>query len=139
MRNMHKAEGLVPRLQRYYSLADSLGKRVSPELRKYMELNSRLTAQNTADLVSSLQRGKDWQMPDEAKALLCPPEEYLDCDMALLFDQAPQLVRSSLKGDTPIEQMDYLYAHYKNDSMRKEVGRGIASSFVTSYNYSNGY
>ena len=107
----------------------------------YLRIQAYLSFTQALDGVTYMYSRNGEALPDGMRELIPPVYEVLDDPMALRFYNTNSFVFNYLKKEreTPEEQIQLLKERFTVKSIVESVSRLILQSFVTDYNYKNGF
>lgn len=107
----------------------------------YLRIQAYLSFTQALDGVTYMYSRNGEALPDGMRELIPPVYEVLDDPMALRFYNTNSFVFNYLKKEreTPEEQIQLLKERFTVKSIVESVSRLVLQSFVTDYNYKNGF
>ena len=107
----------------------------------YLRIQAYLSFAQALDGVTYMYSRNGEALPDGMRELIPPVYEVLDDPMALRFYNTNTFVFNYLKKEreTPEEQIQLLKERFTVKSIVESVSRLVLQSFVTDYNYKNGF
>lgn len=132
----------MPTLVKSYVVsADSLLNvyKCSASTSDYLRLWAYTTAYSTRETLPQTLGVKPADLGFSPADVLPEPHERLDTPMAVLFPMAADIVASSIPNGDIGQQLSWLYANYKCDTIRSVVKKRIAERYVSTFNFADDF